>query len=521
MDAVFTDPLASSPGSMTRRELLAGASISALAACSKPRRSDSTVTVLYKGQPETVLGPDDWVAKFLVFMPLAAWNSRDGRSTLEGRLAESWEHSADFRTWTIRLRDGVRWHDGVPVTAHDMKFTLDLLQNPDTLQFAQGGYTVHVLDDLTYTVTYHRKDPNDDEPVSDWTVCWPKHVLERLDPKQINTWDFWTHPVGCGPYRHVHTVPKTMMEFEANADYFRGRPKIRRVILKFGESNAVPELLSRNVDAVVSPRRTDLFNISGYSGFRAHQQIARNGYAAFWNVRHSLFQDPAVRRALTYAINRRELIEILKLPEGTQPVDFVRTDRQARRGDYPETHPYDPQTADRILDRAGWRRQGKGLRSRAGRPFRFRALVQGALMESTVPAVYIQDQLRRIGVQMDIVTISDDSLISSRIKSGEFEAVLANGAGWEQEAVLRGTGYDNRAFFDLFSRTRVVFDPEAKEELHDEMRRIFRGDLPMTYLFPFAGTTIASTRIRGLENSPYREDPTWCMDQLWLEQDET
>src|SRR5690349_1079142 len=96
--------------SMSRRQLLSGAAISGLAACSRPRRSGSTVTVLYKGQPETVLGPDDWAAKFLVFMPLAAWTSRDSDGQLEGRLAESWEHSSDFRTWTIRLREGIRWH---------------------------------------------------------------------------------------------------------------------------------------------------------------------------------------------------------------------------------------------------------------------------------------------------------------------------------------------------------------------------------------------------------------------------
>ena len=504
---------------ITRRQLLAAASISGLAACSRSPQPGSTVTVLYRGQPETVLGPDDWAAKFLVFMPLAAWTSRDSRGKLEGRLAESWEHSSDFRTWTIRLHEGIRWHDGVPVTAHDMKFTLDLLQHPDTLQFALGGYSVDVLDNRSYTITYHRKDPNDDGAVNDWTVCWPKHLLEDLDPKQINSWSFWSHPVGCGPYRHVRTVPKTMMEFEANADYFRGQPKIATVILKFGESNAVPELLSRNVDAVCSPRRTDVFNISHYSTFRAHQQVVGNGYAVFWNIHHPLFRDVAVRRALTYAINRRELIRLLNLPEDANPVDFVRTGRQARRGDFPEPNPYSPELASRLLDQAGWTKLGKGLRERDGRTFRFKALVQGALAEGSVAAVYVQNQLNRIGVHMDIVTISDDSLVSSRIKSGQFEVAMGNGWGWDQEAVLRGTGYNNLSFFELLDKTRAIFDPEEKERLHGELTRIIREDVPLTFLFPFAGTTIASTRIRGLDNSPYREDPTWCMDQLWLEEE--
>src|SRR5215831_16871131 len=119
---------------LTRRELVAGAIATALAACSRPRRAhdSSSITVLYSGVGEMALGPGaDSPAKFLVFMPWMAWTRR---GELEGRLAESWEHSPDFRTWTIRLRDGIRWHDGVPVTAHDVKFTLDLLHRPEAMQ---------------------------------------------------------------------------------------------------------------------------------------------------------------------------------------------------------------------------------------------------------------------------------------------------------------------------------------------------------------------------------------------------
>src|SRR5262245_26470871 len=80
---------------------------------------------------ETVLGPEmNEPAQFLMFLPLVAW---DRRGELEGRLAEHWEHSPDYRTWIIRLRNSVRWHDGVPVTAHDIKFNLDLRSHPDVL----------------------------------------------------------------------------------------------------------------------------------------------------------------------------------------------------------------------------------------------------------------------------------------------------------------------------------------------------------------------------------------------------
>jgi len=501
---------------LTRREWMAGSLAPALAACSGSRvsRDRSTVTVLYRANLAAAHDPVYMPGKFLVFMPLAAWNAR---GELEGRLAESWEHSPDYRNCTIRLRDGIRWHDGVPVTAHDMKFTLDLLQHPDALQLAPGAYTVRVLDERTYAISYDRQDPDDDGAVNDWTVCWPRHLLQGLDPKRINTWDFWSHPVGCGPYRHVRSVPETMMAFEANADYYRGKPKIENVVLKFGGTSAIPELLSRNVDAVSGPSRADVSNISRDGRFRAHQQIlAWSAYSLYWNVRHPLFEDPLVRRALSCAINRRELIRLLNLPEEAYPLNFVGRGRQFRPRDPPDPNPYDRELACRLLDQAGWMRPRKSLRERHGRPFRFQTLVLGTTAD-IAPAVYVQDQLRRIGVRMDIRPISDISQVRSRIKSGEFHSAMANLGPWDHN-VLRGAGYSNPSFFDLLERTRVTFDPEEKEMLQGAITRIVQTDLPLTVLFPYVGTTIASTRIRGLENSPYREDPAWCMDQLWLEE---
>ena len=112
---------------IARREWMLGA-IGGATGCGRRRgraRAANSVTVLYNAD-ETLLGPDGEPARYLMFLPLVAWNRR---GELEGRLAQSWEHSPDYRTWTIRLRDGIRWHDGVPVTAHDVKFTLDLLTN--------------------------------------------------------------------------------------------------------------------------------------------------------------------------------------------------------------------------------------------------------------------------------------------------------------------------------------------------------------------------------------------------------
>ena len=194
---------------------------------------------------------------------------RSEEGELEGRLAERWEHSPDYRTWTFHLRRDVRWHDGVPTTAHDVKFTLELLSHPDVLfpytDFWQDMESFTVLDDYTFTITYTR--PTDAPYLSESSPkSYPKHLLEDLDPKEFYEWEFWMHPVGNGPYRYLRHVPLQMIELEANPDWYRGVPKIERVVLKWGGAR-VTELLSGNVD-VSLVNQLDIPKLTGDPCFR-------------------------------------------------------------------------------------------------------------------------------------------------------------------------------------------------------------------------------------------------------------
>ena len=168
---------------------------------------DSTITVLYIGD-ERILGPYwEMPAKFLMFLPLVTY---DQSGQLQPRLAERWEHSPDYRTWTFHLRQDVNWHDGVPVTAHDIKFTLELFSHPDVLRFPPKFLSIDILDEFTLRLTYTK--PTD--ALNTWTVYYPKHLLRDLDPKEFYQWKFWKRPVGNGPYRYIRHVPQTMIELE-------------------------------------------------------------------------------------------------------------------------------------------------------------------------------------------------------------------------------------------------------------------------------------------------------------------
>lgn len=506
---------------IARREWLLGMLALAAAACRRERvqSGESTLTVFYSlesggGSSENIAL--DGSAQWLLFEPLAKQNVK---GEFELRLARSWEHSADYRTWTIRLRTDVKWQDGVPVTAHDIKFTLDLLSHPDVLEAPPGfppGSVVTVVDDSTFTITYRRHIRN---PINE-TPFYPKHLLGHLDPKAFRSWDFWTHPVGNGPYRFVRQVPMTMTEYEASPTYYRGRPRVRRVVLKgLTAESALTELLSGHVDALPYTMPMDLLKIRGDARFRAYHSIRSTRMRAIvWHHGHPLFRDASVRRALTLAINRHELRQILNLPEQIPILDVAATEAQFRRGELPNALAYDPAQAKQLLEEAGWRDLGSGrIRERDGKPLRFVALAE---QSDAASPVYVQTQLRAVGIHMD-VQFMDRLVVRARAKSGTFAALIlevnTKPDGME-EWFGEGSpfGYANPRVMALVRDAQSTVDPDEIDRIYRDLMPIFQADVPVTFLFPRAEVTVALRDLQGL-SSPYGADMVYHMEDLWLD----
>jgi peptide/nickel transport system substrate-binding protein len=513
---------------INRREFMqASAGSLALAALGCTERPstdrDSTITVAFFDSEMIDLFSDQ-SSMYLVFLALVA---RNAYGELEGRLAEGWEHSPDFRTWTVHLRQGVRWHDGVPVTAHDVKFTLDLLSSPEWLHAQPGGFTVTVLDDSTYTIEYHHllaDQIGKGSPLDDYTVYYPRHLLQQFDREDFDSWESWfSHPVGNGPYRFVRHEPRIMMEFEANPDFYRGKPSIERVVLKLADH--LTELLSGSVDVLSSARGQDLLTLSGDDRFQAyHSSSAGRNRVIAWNLRNELFRDASVRRALTLAIDRTELYQVLNMPAGLPIFDAPLSDGQYRRGEVPDPLPYDPEQARQLLHEAGWRDgDGGGVRERDGRPFRFTLLTpSGWPMQGGEP-VYIQSQLRRVGITVEVQTM-DWAVVTRRVTENQFDAALsiANASLDSPRGVLSFfgeesvIGYANRDVIALLEELKGTIHPDEVDRIYRQLARFVGADLPVTYLYPDTRSSVATQRVRGL-SAPYRIDALMYMDELWLE----
>jgi len=326
-------------------------------------------------------------------------------------------------------------------------------------------------------------------------------------------------------------MPQTMVELEANPDFYAGKPSIERVVIKFGTELGLQELHSGNVDILTWVNEADLPKLRDDSRFEVHQHMWPEVpwlLTIFWNHGHPALGDVRVRRALTHAIDRRELIDLLNLPDDLRITDALFTGRQYRHSDLPEPLAYDTALAVTLLEEAGWHLQGEQpVRERDGQALRFTAvLISGGAQEQT--AVYVQAALRRIGVDMQIQPL-EVSVMMGRSRSGEFDAAflplfnhvdghLRTIAGQRSGDIDVGgvPGYRNEEVTRLLVSAREMADPAQIDSIYRELRPHLLADLPITLLFPTVETAVVRRNIRGLQ-SPFRANPVQFMEYLWLE----
>ncbi len=455
--------------------------------------------------------PATAVMERMLYMPLFRW-AKD--LTIEGRLAKSWERSAGGKEVVVHLRDDVRWHDGVPTTAHDVKFTFDTMKNPK-LGYPDRGSLIYlesteVIDDTTVRFRFSRAYL--DQLPHLRRVILPKHLLERVPLDRMESAEFNHAPVGNGPFRFVRWKRDQEIVFEANPDFADGRPNLDRVVFRVVPDQTAIEtgFKSGEIDFVdrlrfseVAPLRRDpRFQVFTY-GQRGYQYVG-------WNFREPLFADARVRRAMTLAIDRKRIVDALAFGEGKVTAHPVMSLSPYYASDIPPL-PYDPVGAKALLAAAGWTdSDGDGVLDRSGKRFEFTLVTNLGNQMREDALVMIQDDLQKIGVIVK-PQVREWTVFLEEVKGKRFQAYHM---GWETDFILapydlfhseaiegkfNTVSYSSPRVDALIDRGTSALTLDEAAPIWHEMQAVLHEDQPYTILYELAYSVGAARRLRGVE----------------------
>ncbi len=405
-------------------------------------------------------------------------------------LAERWTVSDDALTYTFVLRQGVKWHDGQPLTAEDVKFTFDTSMAADSRSTAKGTLTSNV-ESVNVTgndVVIKLKNPYSPllSVLAGQVAILPHHLLGS-DP---NLASFVSQPVGTGPYR-ISGRDISTLTVEANADYWGTKPKIKKIIMVDSTDPAAQyaSMLTGQID-VVEYDPNAMADLES-RGAKLWKGAAGSVHGINLDLQHSALSDVKVRQALRMGLDR-ERIKAAGYPTGTAAEALVSPAFEKLTADLPAI-PRDVSGANRLLDEAGWVKGGDGVRAKDGQPLR--------LNQNAWPSKQWQDMMtiaqanwKELGVDVGISTVENARITD--VLSGRFDAaplgwgLTANPlvglnlllhsttSTYKQGGTFNVFHYSNQRVDAMLDEALASTDASEQERLVKEVQRIAYDEVP-------------------------------------------
>ena len=468
---------------------------------------------LESGNPVITIHPlARQVQRFALFVTLARYDS-----TLApvAYFARRWTWSADRRTLTMSLFNGLHWHDGPLTTARDVVFTLDAARDPATGSPRAGDLaqveSVTAPSDTTLVLHFATPQPALPAVLCELPIA-PEHLLRDIPRARWRGADFSAAPVGNGPFRFTARSAGQRWIFDRNDAFpaaLGGPPSLRRFVVAIVDEPAtkMAGLVSGDLDvAGIAPAMASLARRD--PTLRVIEYPVLSAVALVFNPHHPALGDPRVRRAISLSIDRPRIIGAAvagMATPATGPVSPVSP--YALPDDAPAMN---PARADSLFDASGWRRGPGGARSRNGRELALTLRTVGS--GENAAEQLIQADLAARGIVVGIRQLEMGAfLAAARARPATFD-MLYTGIPGElslgnvtamYDGRLRGGALDyadfhTHALDSLFARTRTATDAAALVVAWHDVQRELAREMPAAWIYHARGVQGVSRRLAGV-----------------------
>jgi peptide/nickel transport system substrate-binding protein len=455
------------------------------------------------GNPQYInplLSQANQVDETLVYLIFNGLTRLDEKGDVTPDLAEGWLISEDGLTYDFRLKPGLVWHDGRPITAADVLYTVGAMQSedfPGAQWLSELWRTVKVEapegpDGLWVRFTLSQILPS----FLDYTTIGllPAHIWQDVPVAQMKESQYNTRPIGSGPFQ-VSRISATRADLVTNPRYHGKIPMLAGITFRFypdhesllpaydrGEIDGVSWLWPQDMTAAAARADMNVFTapLSGYALV----------YLNLDNPNTPFFKEVEVRQALLYALDRQGLVDRVMNGQGIVADSPILPGAWAHDGEVP-VYPYSPETAGGLLDQAGWvDSDGDGVRDRDGQPLAFILLGNNTPLLDEIAAMWAA-----VGVQATPQTVTLPGLTADFLAPRTFDAAVAywelSGDPdpyplWHSTQIQQGQnygGWDERAADEAIERARATTDRGKRREDYVLWQRLFADEAPALLLY--------------------------------------
>lgn len=444
-------------------------------------------------------------------------------STVPG-LAESWKESTDKKSWTYKIRSGVTWSDGTPLTAKDAAYSFNRVINGEYERTNYGSYVENITkaeatDATTLVLTVSAASPIMEKLL---VYILPQHIWEKIDETAVKSYKnegtVESPTVGAGPFVMIERKVGQFVRMKANASFWRGKPAVDEVVFKIYKSqDALGQALKKGeIDFADSLEANVFKSLEGeptitavsavYSGF---DEIAFNTGAALDDGTpigdgNPLLKDKALRQALGWAIDRGALVDKVLGGGGWAGSTVIPPMYTTLHATPTNPVSYDPEKAKSLLDAAGYKVGGDGVRAdSAGNRLSFRLYSRSDSPTSQKSVEFVKSWFAAVGVET-IVSVKSEDALTEIIGQGNFDLfewgwvvepdpnyqlstfTCANRSYKDGDAIfanLSDSFYCNPAYDELNAQQAVETDVAKRTALVQQMQQLIYDDAP--YLVTF------------------------------------
>lgn len=427
-------------------------------------------TLVYGSNDYTAINPalyEHGEINSLIFLGLTTHNEKD---EVAPGAAEKWSFDKKTNTYTFNLRKDLKFQDGKPLTAEDVKFTIEAIKNPDNGSENASNFEdvtkVEAVDDQTVKISL--KAPN--VAMLDYLTIGilPKHLLEGKD---LATDEFNQKPVGAGPYKLTSWDKGQAITLEKNEDFYLGAPKIDKVIFKIVEDADAKalQLQSGELDfAQITPKAMKEFE--GKDEFAVHTMKTADYRGIMYNFNAKLFKNNReLPAALSYAIDREAIIKSVLLGHGQ--VAYSPLQMGPYNNKDVEKYAYNPKKTVQLLEKAGWKKGSDGIYAKNGQKLQFTInCSQGDQVRIDMANICAQD-FEKVGVKVDVKVPAETDW------AGQDAFLIGWGSPFDpDDHTYKVFGTDKGANYNAYSNKKVdkLLQQAREKESKDERLPLYK-----------------------------------------------